>query len=221
MRTIISTLVFILLSSLAFSQIQIGLGIKGGANISSLNVKYQYTDANEGKDYTGKLGYQGGIFAMFKLKKIAIQPEILYAQQGTKFEFQYQNTEDWKADFTYIAVPVLVKYYAFEMPIGSVNVLAGPQLSFLQKAEMNFTDIDGDGAQNRNNTNVKDIFNPSDLVVVLGVGLDLPFGLTVDLRYNLGVKNMYDRDYNYFNEYELKNRSLQLSVGYKILKFGK
>jgi hypothetical protein len=64
---------------------------------------------------------------------------------------------------------------------------------------------------------VKDSFKSSDISANIGLGWDLPFGLTVDARYNLGLSDVNDEP----SFDELKSRVIQVSIGYKIFKLGK
>jgi hypothetical protein len=56
-----------------------------------------------------------------------------------------------------------------------------------------------------------------DLSAALGLGWDLPFGLTIDARYNLGLSDISDFE----GSETAKNQVFQLSVGFKLIKFGK
>ncbi|MBL7841183.1 MAG: PorT family protein [Cyclobacteriaceae bacterium] len=170
----------------SYAQVQVALGIKAGANISKI-------DADVSTDNITSI--HGGAFALFKLTKIGIQPEVLFSQQGTKVD-----DVDFKT--AYMTIPVMVKLYL----IGGLNLQAGPQFGFLTKAE-----FDGD--------NIKDSLKGSDISANVGLGWDLPFGLTLDARYNIGLSDIGDDD-NVF-EGSLKSRVIQVSVGYKIFKLGK
>ncbi len=64
--------------------------------------------------------------------------------------------------------------------------------------------------------NVKDSFKNSDTSLALGVGWELPMRLTVDARYNLGLSDISDDPA--FDT--IKNQVWQISVGYKLFKFG-
>jgi hypothetical protein len=138
-------------------------------------------------------GFQGGAFALIKITKFAIQPEFLYMQQGSKLR---DISGDLKT--SYVAIPVMLKFYL----IGGLNVHAGPQFGFLTAAKI--------GGQS-----VKDSIKDSDVTANFGLGWDLPFGLTVDARYNFGLKDVGD-----INGDEIKSRVFQFSVGYKFLQLG-
>jgi hypothetical protein len=175
-----------------FSQAQFALGVKGGLNFATFDA------SDVGGSLKNKTGFNGGAFALIKLTKIGIQPEILFSQQGSKFKFDGGNVD---GNFDYINIPVILKLYT----IAGINLQVGPQFGFLTRAE-----IDG--------TNVKDSFKNSDLSLGLGLGWDLPFGLTIDARYNLGLSKIDEADPAFD---AVKNQVIQLSVGYKFIKLGK
>lgn len=179
-------------TSAMFAQAQFSVGIKGGLNFAKF-------DATQfGESVKGKTGFHGGAFALIKLSKIGIQPELIFSQQGSKVRFASGEGE---GNFDYINIPVMLKLYT----VAGINLQLGPQFGFLSKAE-----VDGD--------NVKDSFKGSDLSLGIGAGWDLPFGLTIDARYNLGLSKIEDNDPAYE---AVKNQVLQVSLGYKLIKIGK
>lgn len=188
MKKLIVLLVIVGASLNAYSQVQVALGLKVGANISKF-------DAEGAENYTA---IHGGVFALFKLTKIGIQPELLFSQQGMKFKDATLTEQTLKT--SYVTIPVMLKLYL----VGGLNIQAGPQFGFLTAAE-----VDGD--------NVKDSFKSSDITANIGLGWDLPFGLMIDARYNLGLSDVNDSpDFD-----ALKSRVIQVSVGYKFFKLGK
>jgi len=176
----------------AMAQAQFAVGIKGGLNFA----KFDASDFDG--SIKNKTGFHGGAFALIKLSKIGIQPELIFSQQGSKFRF---STDDLEGNFNYINIPVILKLYT----VAGINLQVGPQFGFLSKAEIN-------------GENMKDSFKGSDLSLGIGAGWDLPFGLTIDARYNLGLSKIDDNDPNYE---AVKNQVIQVSLGYKILKIGK
>jgi hypothetical protein len=185
MKKLIVLLVIVGASLNAYSQVQVALGLKVGANISKFDA--------EGAD--NLTSFHGGAFALFKLTKIGIQPELLFSQQGADV-----GNIDLKT--SYMTIPVMVKLYL----VAGLNLQAGPQFGFLTSAELDGTDV-------------KDSFKNSDISANIGLGWDLPFGLTVDARYNFGLADVKDSDA--ITTEELKSRVIQISVGYKIFKLGK
>lgn len=151
----------------------------------------------DGQDVrSNRTGFHAGAFTLIKLTKIGIQPEIIFSQQGSEF-----RDLDKDGSFDYINIPIMLKLYT----IAGINLQVGPQFGFLSRAEID-------------NENVKGSFKDSDLSLALGLGWDLPFGLTIDARYNLGLSAI-DDDPTKYNT--IKNQVVQVSVGYKLIKFGK
>jgi hypothetical protein len=187
-------------SRTAFSQVQFSLGIKGGVNFANINVK----DAQATWD--GKTGFHGGAFALFKLTAFAIQPELIFSQQGSTVKL---GTQDIKANFSYLNVPIIAKFY---LPLG-LNLQLGPQFGFLTTAESDYNPISG----TQTTTDLEDYYKNSDVSLGMGIGWDLPMKITIDARYNLGLTKIEDNA----SLEQTKNQVFQISVGYKLFKFGK
>jgi len=172
----------------AFAQ-EVAIGLKGGLNFANLDV----SDL-EGT-YNNRTGYHLGAFTLFKFGNIGIQPEIVFSEQGSKVK---SPSGSFESNFSYFNVPVILKLYT----VAGINLQAGPQFGFLTTAEVDGNDY-------------KDELKNSDFGLALGAGWDLPFGLTIDARYNLGLKNVSDE-----STYDIKNQVWQVSLGYKIIKLG-
>ncbi len=198
----ILTLVCVFAYSLANGQAQFAVGIKGGPNFANIDV-----NSSVGDNYKNRTGFHGGAFALIKLTKIGIQPELLFSQQGSTVKF---NSQDLRSNFTYLNIPVMLKLYT----VAGINLQVGPQFGFLTSAESEFNPIDNEP---QNLADVKSAYKKSDVSAALGVGWDLPFGLTVDARYNLGLSKINDGQ----NSDESKNQVFQVSLGYKLIKLGK
>lgn len=183
------------------AQVQFSLGIKGGVNFSSINV----SDVNATWD--GRTGFHGGAFALFKITAFAVQPELIFSQQGSTVKF---STQDLDANFSYLNVPVIAKFY---LPAG-LNLQLGPQFGFLTSAESDYNPITNTP---QDGTDLKEFYKNSDVSLGMGIGWDLPFGLTVDARYNLGLTEIDDNS----SLEATKNQVFQISLGYKIIKLGK
>lgn len=199
MKKGVITVLFVLVGLSAFSQAQVAIGIKGGLNFANLNVN------SVGAAYDNRTGYHAGAFVLVKLGKIGIQPEILFSKQGSTVSF---SGVDLKSSYDYVNIPVIFKLYT----VAGINLQVGPQIGFLaggdQEAFVN---------QVKTSVNVKDYIKSNDFSLALGLGWDLPFGLTVDGRYNLGLSN----NNNSSASGDIKNQVIQISVGYKLFKFGK
>jgi hypothetical protein len=190
---------FILLAAQqSYAQAEFALGIKAGPNFAKINA-----DESPGENLKGRTGIHAGAFMLIKLTKIGIQPEIIFSQQGSKAT--YSGSPDIESNFSYMNIPIIIKLYT----IAGINLQAGPQFGFLTSAKLK---VDGADEQD-----VKDQLKGSDISVALGAGWDLPFGLTIDARYNLGLSKIDDSGAGSSG----KNQVFQVSLGYKLIKFGK
>ena len=166
---------------------ELDLGLKLGANFS------EFSDV-KGADMSNKTGFQIGAFAGIRMGNVAIQPELLYSQQGAKFNHD-------KIELDYVNVPVMFKYYLIQ----GLNIQAGPQFGFVVSDNIGKV---FDGIQSGVEANNFDV---SGLV---GIGLDLPFGIRLDGRYNFGLGDALKSE---FGDTSGKNSVFTLSVGYSFL----
>jgi len=174
MKTIkifIVVLVSVLGINQARAQAQFSLGIKGGVNFSSINV------SDPAATWNSKTGFHGGAFALIKITAFAVQPEIIFSQQGSTVKI---NGQDLDANFSYMNVPVMLKFY---LPLG-LNLQLGPQFGFLTTAESDYNPITNTP---QNGTDLKSFYKNSDVSLGMGIGWDLPMRLSIDARYNLGL----------------------------------
>ena len=167
---------------LIHAQFGVGLGIKAGANWADMD--FEDVDTKTVTDF-----HVGAYVNLNFSEKFGITPEVLYTANGTTWE-------DTKVDFDYIAIPVMFRF----KPISLLSIEAGPQFSFLTKAE-----VEGVG-------DVKDQMKNNDFGLAFGAGLHLPMGFNAGARYVLGFTNVSD-----VSEESIKNRTFQLYVGWTIL----
>lgn len=191
MKKTILTLSLSLIVMAAFSQAKLGIGIKAGLNSSTVDVN----DATATIESASSL--HGGLYALIKLTKLGIQPEILYSPQNNNIDFGSGKVEQQKV---YVDIPVMVKLYL----AAGLNIQAGPQFGFLTSAESAGVDI-------------KDTLKGSDTSVAIGAGWDAPFGLQANVRYIIGLNDISDVSTSVT---EIKNRTLQISLGYELFKLG-
>ena len=186
---------------MAQSKTQFAVGLKAGPNFARLN-----TDANAGANYNNRTGFHAGAFMLLRGERVGFQPEVIFSQQGATGH--YSGQPDLKSNFSYVNIPLIVKLYT----VAGINLQVGPQFGFLTSAKSNY-----DPSSNQllpSERDVKDAYNKSDVSLALGVGWDLPFGFSIDGRYNWGLS-----DINSGAGGTVKNQVWQFSVGYKFLKF--
>ena len=149
-----------------------GVGATGGGAYTS----FLGSDATTGWSASYRWGYQAGLTADLGLSEsLAFHPEALYAQKGAKFSADARNRT-----LAYVDVPLLLRYYpggAFQANTAFVE--AGPRVSALL------------AAKNDADTDTKAEFNRFDAGVVLGAGYRLASGLSLGLRYDIGITHPY------------------------------
>lgn len=148
-----------------------------------------------GAAYNSRTGYHAGAFANIKFTKLAIQPELIYSVQGSDVS---SATSPGALELSYVNIPILLKFYL----IGGLNLQAGPQFGFLTSATQAGTDV-------------KSFLKGSDTSIALGAGFDIS-NFVIDARYNMGLSEINDAA----GSNAAKNQVFQLSVGFKIFKFG-
>lgn len=190
----------------AYSQAQLAIGIKAGPNFATLDTK-----SSASENYKNRTGFHGGAFVLIKAAKIGVQPEVIFSQQGSKVKI---NSENFESNFSYVNIPIMLKLYT----VAGINIQAGPQFGFVTNAEAPIEDQLNPGSYRVED--VKDKMKSSDFTVALGLGWDLPFGLTIDARYNLGLSKIYDKAPSNATE-DATNQVFQFSLGYKLIKLGK
>lgn len=204
----------------------IKFGAKAGANFSTVKATLPGAADNFGSQENKMLfGFHVGGFAEFKLSdKFAIQPELLYSMQGSKYEsngnfFGFSFTGESDLKMSYLNVPVMAKYYATE----KLFFVAGPQISFLLNAEQDSTFTDSDGETTTDNgVDVKDQFKSIDFSLGFGAGYFFTDNLFAEARYNIGLSNIAEPqtvDAGPFGQIEAngtaKTSNLQISLGYR------
>lgn len=192
---------FSLLSFAANAQASVGIGIKGGLNFANINVSN-----SPGVTYNNRTGYHFGAYSLIKLGKIGIQPELLFSKQGSNYSV---STNNYEANFDYILVPILIKLYT----VAGINIQAGPQIGFNSGGELKSTVNNVTTTQSASS-----LIKSNDISIAMGLGWDLPFGLSIDARYNLGVSDNNNVSGSSSN---VKNQVIMISAGYRLFKLGK
>ena len=152
---------------------EVKFGVKAGLNLSNIN-------GDDVSDNNSRFSFHVGGLAEIKLAdKFAIQPELVYSVQGTKFDTG--GSDDLVYDLQYVNLPIMFKYYVAE----KFSLEAGPQIGFLTTAKVKLGDESED---------VKDMFKSTDFGFNLGLGYNITENISAGLRYNLGLSNIVDQD---------------------------
>jgi hypothetical protein len=196
---IIAIFFFIGLAHQTMAQ-EFAFGLKGGLNLTNLKVD------NPEASYNSRTGYHAGIFLRGKFDRVAIQPEVLLFTQSNKVTYSgLLGSGSMEESFTYLSVPVIIKFY----PIAGLNIQVGPQFGFLLDGEQKYNSTFFTGTRD-----IKDYYKNSDVSVSVGGGYDFGFGLNMDVRYNVGVKDIN----NEANGDAAKSRVFLVSLGWNFIR---
>jgi hypothetical protein len=207
------------ISFLSFSQSKPQFGIKAGVSYAGLRGE-SMNSLNDLVDYTNgwistqnRMGFFAGGFATIPVaKSISIEPGVYYSQKGyvMKGELGIKGIEflgaNAKAQLNshYIDVPVLVK-----AQVGGLQLFAGPQLSYLTKADVRTTA----GALGFNALDktfeATEQLNRLDASLTGGIGYQLSSGVTISASYDHGLSKM-DAD----QRFDAYNKSFKVGVGF-------
>lgn len=202
MKRIVLSAIAVMAFGFANAQ-EVKYGVKGGLNLSSLS------GDTDGLDLKSKFGFHAGGFVEIKFsEKFAIQPEVLYSTQGTRFDDM--EVEGYKTktcfNFDYINVPVMFKYFAVE----KFFIEAGPQIGFLTSAKAR---VKVDQLNIDNKEDIKENFESIDFGLNFGAGYEFTENIFASARYNLGLANIAKTEAG--DDSKVHNGVFSVSVGYK------
>ncbi len=173
-------------SALAFGQLGISKGIKGGLNFATVG----------GSDAPPSLstmnGFAAGVYLELSLPgPLSIQPEVLYSIKGFKLDLGALGSST--NTYSYVDIPVLLKF-SLPVPVVKPFIFVGPSLSLLLSAkEKDESPIAGRSGE----TDIKDVTNKTDFGVVAGAGIKLSLvavDLSIDARYAMGLSKFDKSD---------------------------
>lgn len=200
MRKIFLTSVLLLFVGFISNAQSAGVGIKGGVNMTKLTTE-------QPSDYD--FGYYGGVFINLPVNQVfRLQPELIYTKYATSSSYELTGvtyTNDYELNA--IQIPLMGHFH-----IGNILYFeAGPQASFLVSQKVTQT-VDSSVGGGTTTTEEDLSYKETEWFLNLGGGLDFPFGLQVNIRYNLGLNNLNEDN---SDDNEIRTRMWQVGVGYK------
>lgn len=192
MRKIFTGLTMLIFTVTATAQ-KAEFGIKGGINAARFSV----SPNDEGGYKTLISGHFGILEHIHISKMFAVQPELLFSGQGTKYKI---SNNDFKYSLGYINIPVLLQL----MTDNGFRFETGPQVGFLVSGKRKLGSASED---------VKGVFKSTDFAWVFGIGYITASRFGFDVRYNLGLSDI-TKD----NDASIKNMVLQAGVFYQFHK---
>ncbi|MDF7814411.1 porin family protein [Hymenobacter sp. YC55] len=197
-----------------WAQTSVQVGLKTGVSLAVL-------DGTLNQETSFKPGFHiGGVLRMRPSKHIAVQPEVVYSQQGSDNKIPVGGgiTLENKTKLSYLNFPMLVKIY-----VGDVfHILVGPQAGLLlaarQDGQVGYSSGSGGSGFRTENLDVKRDFK-SDVSLCGGFGADMKNGLLVSARLNYGLTDINNSAYirqvrDSYGIGGIHNRVVEFSLGY-------
>ncbi len=166
------------------------IGIKAAYGITSLSGSSpNYTSVSHA-------AYQAGLMGdLYLAEVVSLHPELLY----TKQYFDATDLLTKSRDVDYINVPVTVRYHA-----DGLYFEAGPEVNFA------LTAVDEAKADVKSRDVTPVVFN-----YVVGLGYELPIGLSANIRYDGGISHAYKTSAaNQLGEGSLRSSTFWFGLGY-------
>ena len=158
------------------------LGLKGGMNLSNLNI-------DEVDDENMRVGYHFGAYVNVPISDaFAVQPEVLYSTKGSKADYDIDLgllgsvNGNAQIHLDYIDIPLLGVFRVGD----NFELHLGPYIGFLANSKYKFEgDSEGEGDLD------SDHFKNMDYGLVGGLALNFS-ALQVGARYNYGLQKIED-----------------------------
>ena len=163
-------------------------GIKGGYNLAA--VSFDGDGETEQRH-----GFHIGVYGeSFISESFSIQPELMYSQQGYEIT-NSSGTFTQKLD--YINLPLMLKAY----PSKNFFLEAGPQIGLAVSHKEEYDGLFSSSQE----------YDPNnfDWGVNFGGGFKTDSGISLGVRYHLGLGDLYD-------EGKAQNRVFQFSLGFDL-----
>lgn len=149
----------------------------------------------------------------------AFELNLLYASQGQNYTrtLATGGTRDSSVSLEYIKVPLMLKYRTNPDKRVMFTASLGPQLNFLIRARQY-----ADGKQlpdtlTSKSFEVRDLYNPTDISVVAGLGIDVKLTqqlhLGIQARYDVSLMDAEDRSFKAAGRSMTFNSAVGLNVG--------
>jgi len=201
MKKVIIVMLLIAFGAVVQAQGIFSLGPKVGYN------SYKLTTNMDSVQASIKNSFQIGAFMRIG-SKFYFQPEANYQVSESTLNQTFGTTvQSQDVTLKSIKVPALIGWKLINKSAFNLRILAGPALTFILDKKLDPTQMDEFWPIQ----SVEDIKN-SAWSVQMGAGMDV-FFLTMDVRYEMGINNIY----NGSSEVDMKNNMFNVSLGFKFL----
>lgn len=189
---------------------QFSLGAKAGINFAKFG-----GDLTDLENIDWRSGFVGGASLTYSFEGIALQPELLLVQKGSKWQVTEEDLIKGDMKITYVEMPLLMKVL---MPVGENRLAApflmvGPSFAYQTSCEVTGTVDNVKLTVDCDEEPFEAELNKFDWSAVLGGGFGIPVGqgaITLDARYVYGFRNIDGSD----DPDDVKNRSFAAMLGF-------
>lgn len=195
MKKLLLTFVFLAGSLGLFAQKGLHLGVKGAPQSTWMFNGDDSDNANW--EYVMTFGYfAGGSFSYFFSDGVGAGIDVLYSQQGQRFDF---NGQSFHNKISYLKIPVLFHYHSSYESTGFFYLNAGPQFGLLMNASTE-TEVPFLGNVGLSTTDQYESLNIG-AVLGLGAGFNLTdfLQLTAGLRFDFAFTDAEDKSSAFFS----------------------
>ncbi len=200
----------------------ITFGVKGGVNMAKFTGDGVKEITEEGYDEKYVTAFSAGGFLTLPLgNTLTIRPEVLYTQNGAKYEHSKGGAEaKLSMKMNWLNVPILAVFN-----LGPVGIFAGPYFDFFlsgkYKVEMSYEEFSFDEEEDIE----KDEVQALNYGIIFGAAYGVTNNIDLELRYSQGL-NSFDKepddwDVTSNGEYEkedIKPSMIQLLVNFYLKK---
>ncbi|PLW96690.1 MAG: hypothetical protein C0593_10820 [Marinilabiliales bacterium] len=200
-KAVIAISVFMIFCAQAlFSQGVFDFGMKGGYTSNRITVSVDNIEEGLAESF------HAGVFARLNGTRIFLQPEAYFINKGgILIEDPEGNGNTIQSDFEFetLDFPLLFGVYIINKEKINLRIMAGPAASLVLNTDMSLSETFQSLSLQS--------FDNALWSVQAGVGIDI-FNFTLDLRTEAGLS-----DLSMNNSYDLYHRTINISLGIKIL----
>lgn len=171
-----------------------------GVNSANLTGDFPVVNGVTGNTYSidSRTGFVGGVdFGYQATDKFAVTAGLMYSQMGVKTSVSGLTEYENKLKLDYINIPILANLYLCK----GFAIKAGIQPGFCVNKKLGSTDM-------------KDAVNGFDVAIPMGISYEYE-GFIADLRYNLGLTDVFKDEVKALYGDSHKNYAITLTFGYK------
>jgi len=204
-----------------------GVSQSGITNVKETIIRPVFPESTFSTSNQYSYGAVAGMFFYYRFPDafLALQPEILFAQGGTRFGYQDIRDLNYQMHFEYqyVQIAVLLKVYPlvdYSEVFGGLNIFLGPQFdaNVASGRIMYSSNTEVAGQDLQIQQNLRQVLKGTSVFSLTG-GVGFETGrFSLEARYKLGLNDAIQTMANGYNfiENENLNTSIQFTIGYAI-----